>query len=157
MIQISIPPLRERPEDIPYLVDYFLKTTSARFGKKVKGVTPGVLTDLQKRYWPGIVRELEHIIESALNFVGSNEQLTESHLKRVSRHISTSAPKPGNRPAETPSASNIIFSVSNSTPNLAGAIKPPPLNLVKGEDDEVEKSIIAMALQASAGRMAKAA
>ena len=43
VIQISIPPLRERPEDIPYLVDHFLKNISARFGKKVKGVCPGVM------------------------------------------------------------------------------------------------------------------
>lgn len=157
VVQIRIPPLRERPEDIPYLVDHFLKTISARFGKKVKGVCPGVLSALQKRDWPGNVRELEHIIESALNFVGHNEYLTESHLKRVSRHIFTIDSKPASQVTEAPSASEVKFSISNSINSIANVARPSSPDLVKGEDDEVEKGKLLMALRASKGKMAKAA
>ena len=87
VVQVTIPPLRDRPEDIPPLADYFIDKVSARLGKNVNGIGPQVLDSLMKRSWPGNVRELEHAIESALNFVSDGEQLTQRHLKRASRHI----------------------------------------------------------------------
>ena len=63
---ISLPPLRERPEDIPALVHEFLRRSSERLKKDVKTVTPQAMTALVNYGWPGNVRELEHAIERAV-------------------------------------------------------------------------------------------
>jgi two-component system response regulator AtoC len=60
---ISLPPLRERLDDIPLLVEHFLGRFSARFGKNVKGVSTGFMELLTSYSWPGNVRELENILE----------------------------------------------------------------------------------------------
>ncbi len=60
VVRIHLPPLRERAEDIPVLVDYFLQ----KLGKH-KGIAPEALTLLQRHSWPGNVRELENVIERA--------------------------------------------------------------------------------------------
>ncbi len=63
---ISVPPLRERKEDIPLLVHYFVKKYTARSGKSIEQVPAEVLRRLQSYSWPGNVRELENIIERAV-------------------------------------------------------------------------------------------
>jgi DNA-binding NtrC family response regulator len=62
---IEIPPLRERPEDIPGLVDRFLQRCNTLFPKDVKAVAPEVLQAFQAYAWPGNVRELENVLERA--------------------------------------------------------------------------------------------
>ena len=63
MVPIQIPPLRERAEDIPLLVDHFLTAAEARFERGPISVSPQVLDRLQQHPWPGNVRELENTIE----------------------------------------------------------------------------------------------
>ena len=63
VVPISIPPLRERKEEIPYLVDYFIERFAREAGKALSGVTPAALRMLTDFHWPGNVRELENIIE----------------------------------------------------------------------------------------------
>jgi len=65
VIPIVIPPLRERKEDIPLLVDYFVNDYNVRFKKAIKGVTPKALRVLTNYDWPGNVRELKNAIERA--------------------------------------------------------------------------------------------
>jgi two-component system response regulator AtoC len=66
VIPIAIPPLRERKEDIPPLVDHFVRKHAQRAGKRIDGVTPEALAALQAYDWPGNVRELENTIERAV-------------------------------------------------------------------------------------------
>src|SRR5690348_16446157 len=66
VVPISIPPLREHKEDIPYLVDHFIARFARESGKAVSGVTPAAMKLLADFHWPGNVRELENIIERAL-------------------------------------------------------------------------------------------
>ena len=66
VIPIHIPPLRERREDIPVLVDHFVSKHAQRAGKRIDGLQPGVLATLQASDWPGNVRELENTIERAV-------------------------------------------------------------------------------------------
>jgi two-component system response regulator GlrR len=66
VIPIRIPPLRERKEDIPFLVDFFIRKHSERLGKKIDGIAPVAVQMLMQRAWPGNVRELENRLEQAL-------------------------------------------------------------------------------------------
>jgi len=75
VVQIHIPPLRERPEDIPVLADYFLKKYSAFYGKNVSGMTGEALERLLHYDFPGNIRELQNVIERAV-IMEQNEKLT---------------------------------------------------------------------------------
>jgi two-component system, NtrC family, response regulator AtoC len=66
VIPISIPPLRERHEDIPVLVEHFIAKHAQRAGKRIEGIAPGVMQTLQSFDWPGNVRELENTVERAV-------------------------------------------------------------------------------------------
>ena len=63
VVPIFLPTLRDRPEDIPLLVDHFLASATKRLGRETIGATPEVLDRLQDYPWPGNVRELENCIE----------------------------------------------------------------------------------------------
>lgn len=63
---IEVPPLRERREDIPLLVQEFVRRTSVRMDKPVEGLTAAAMSALVAHDWPGNVRELEHAIERAI-------------------------------------------------------------------------------------------
>jgi transcriptional regulator with GAF, ATPase, and Fis domain/ligand-binding sensor domain-containing protein len=71
---ITIPPLRERLEDIPLLIHHFVKKYSAKSGKKIETVSQNVIETLQAYDWPGNVRELENVIERAV-IVSQGKQL----------------------------------------------------------------------------------
>ena len=66
VIPIHIPPLRERREDIPVLVEHFMQKHAQRAGKRIEGLAPGVMQALQASDWPGNVRELENTMERAV-------------------------------------------------------------------------------------------
>ena len=66
VIPIEIPPLRERREDIPPLVEHFVRKHAQRTGRRIERIDEGVLADLQQYDWPGNVRELENTIERAV-------------------------------------------------------------------------------------------
>jgi len=63
---ISIPPLRQRPDDVPLLVDHFVKKFSRKMGRDIKTIPREVMKALQDYDWPGNIRELEHVIERAI-------------------------------------------------------------------------------------------
>ena len=66
VIPIELPPLKDRREDIPLLMEHFLKKFSEQMKKKVKGLTPVAIQKLMLHEWPGNVRELENTIEYAV-------------------------------------------------------------------------------------------
>jgi len=66
VVPINLPPLRDRKEDIPYLVDHFIERFSADTGGRVKGIAPAALEKLRAYHWPGNVRELENIIQRSM-------------------------------------------------------------------------------------------
>ncbi len=65
-VEIQIPPLRERPEDIPLLLEHFLKIFTKKYQKNIKRLNAATLKKLEKYHWPGNVRELQHAIERAV-------------------------------------------------------------------------------------------
>lgn len=72
VVALRVPPLRERKEDIPLLVDYFISVYNKRLGRAVEGVSPQVIDLFMGYSWPGNVRELKYAIEGAMNFVEGN-------------------------------------------------------------------------------------
>ncbi len=71
VVEIELPPLRERLEDVPLLVDRFCHLFNRRFKKQIKGVTNDVMEAFMRYTWPGNVRELEHALERAFIFCQS--------------------------------------------------------------------------------------
>jgi DNA-binding NtrC family response regulator len=72
---IRIPPLRERPEDIPALAKYFVDRFNREFNRKIEGIAPEALRALEKNPWPGNVRELRNAVERAM-ILGQGPELT---------------------------------------------------------------------------------
>src|SRR4029453_17857202 len=70
VIPIALPPLRERREDLPALIEHFVHKHAARTGRRIDRVDEAVLTTLQQYDWPGNVRELENTIERAVVLSG---------------------------------------------------------------------------------------
>jgi transcriptional regulator with PAS, ATPase and Fis domain len=62
-VEIRLPPLRERKEDIPLLVDHFLRVYCRKYNRPLKKVSPPALNALENHSWPGNVRELQHALE----------------------------------------------------------------------------------------------
>ncbi|MBU2629721.1 MAG: sigma 54-interacting transcriptional regulator, partial [Proteobacteria bacterium] len=80
VVFIRIPPLRERLEDLPLLIPYFLLKTGSLLDKKVAAVSSEVMTLFSQYPWPGNVRELEHVIEGGMNLVNRSHRMMTRHL-----------------------------------------------------------------------------
>jgi PAS domain S-box-containing protein len=85
---IKIPPLRERPEDIDVLVPYLLNKICSRIGKYADNISLEASKQLNKYSWPGNIRELENVLERAVNLIGKEGIIEPRHLpERVSGQI----------------------------------------------------------------------
>ncbi|MDI7259899.1 MAG: sigma-54 dependent transcriptional regulator [Thermodesulfobacteriota bacterium] len=91
VVNIKLPPLRERKEDISFLAHFFIEKFNKKYGMKVKGVSQRAMNLLMDFVWSGNVRELENTIESAL-VINSPEVLDIHHLPQ---EISDSKEEPG--------------------------------------------------------------
>jgi nitrogen regulation protein NR(I) len=138
VVRIHLPPLRERAEDIPALVDYFLQ----KIGKR-KGIAPEALAMLQKHTWPGNVRELENVIERAA-VITRGEALMPEDLPAEVRE-----PKPVVVPPEDLDAA-VDAAVR---PLFALARKDAKLKLLPA----MERELIIRALAETAGNQVQAA
>jgi DNA-binding NtrC family response regulator len=85
VVPVHLPPLRERPEDIPHLVSHFVARANSRLDKSVAGFEPTALTALQSYPWPGNIRELENLVERMVLFAPGDaialDQLPETFLR----------------------------------------------------------------------------
>jgi len=83
-VEIAIPPLRERREDIVDLAAHFLERTTSRYGKRVRRFTAAALAALAAHDWPGNVRELEHVVERAIVLAeGDTVDVADLSLRRA--------------------------------------------------------------------------
>ena len=80
VIPITLPPLRERQEDIELLVHYFLHLHTSRLGSVYPGIAPDVVEILRKHRWPGNLRELSNLMEYLVNVVPSGEVIDSTLL-----------------------------------------------------------------------------
>ena len=91
---VELPPLRERKEDIPTLVNYFVKRYAQRAGKKIDSIRKKSLEALQEYSWPGNVRELQNVIERSLIIIDTNEFSVDQNWLS---HEFQSNPRPASR------------------------------------------------------------
>ncbi len=73
VVTLDLPPLRERKEDIPELVAFFVKKYNAEFGKRIRGIEEDALKALRDYAWPGNIRQLESVVERAVLMSGTPE------------------------------------------------------------------------------------
>ncbi|SDI41497.1 sigma-54 interaction domain-containing protein [Alteribacillus bidgolensis] len=82
VVSLFIPPLRDRKDDMKELVDFFMNSYNELFQLNVKEISDGVQRFFQEYHWPGNVREVEHVIEGAMNLITDEEKIEEKHLPR---------------------------------------------------------------------------
>jgi DNA-binding NtrC family response regulator len=150
VIPVSIPPLRDRPDDIPLLASRFAMRTAAEMGKDIKGFDPETIRMLQAYGWPGNVRELQHAVERAV--ILSPETVLQPHAFDGQRFGLThrwSGPTPI-RPMLA------IGAAGNGGPPMQlvpeGAVVLTSLDVT-----EAETKLIARALEVSGGNRTRAA
>jgi PAS domain S-box-containing protein len=90
VVRLTVPPLRERREDIPHLVEHFITRFNARRGKHIEGVTPAVMEFFMRHDFPGNVRELENLIEYA--FVLCHQR--RIHMRHLPEEYQPTEPPP---------------------------------------------------------------
>ncbi|RQV95676.1 sigma-54-dependent Fis family transcriptional regulator, partial [bacterium] len=86
-VEIEIPPLRERPEDIPLLADHFLKIYARKYNKKINKLSSQVIKKFNSYPWPGNVREFQHVLERAV--IMSDSQNLDENSFHLSAHGSS--------------------------------------------------------------------
>ncbi len=110
VVNITLPNLSQRREDIPLLCQHFIVKYNRRFGLDIQGVNPQVMDVFQTYSWPGNVRELEHVIEGAMNILGEEEHYIElRHLPaNMIRNSSEQRPVAGLEDCTLPEALSLV-------------------------------------------------
>jgi len=123
VVEIMLPPLRERKEDISLLIDFFLKKFSEKMGKEITGLSEQVTDKLLNYPWPGNVRELEHVIERAIvlcneNTISTNQLAPDilSHKEETEKISFITKKTEETIPDERPLVST--FETTNETPEV---------------------------------------
>lgn len=151
VIQIDMPPLRERGDDVLILTEHYIKTFSERLRlrKKMRGLMPEVAAAFRRYAWPGNVRELRNAIERAL-ILEDSDMITLTYLPRDLVEGTTPAPS-----VMITASSGSEASVSDASPHVLDAgIALPPAGLSL---DEVETSLVRQAIERSNGNQTRAA
>ena len=139
VVPIMLPPLRERTEDIPLLVEHFREKFNSRLGKDVKRFTEGAMNALMAYAWPGNIRELENIVERTVLF-SDVEEIDEGDLppEIVARGGVAEQPASGLRAPE----------------DIGDASMK---DIVRAATAELEKELIQRALEETSGNVTHAA
>jgi two-component system response regulator PilR (NtrC family) len=139
VINVHLPPLRERPEDIPLLAEHFVTKFAKQMGKSVDGISGDAMAVLRRYQWPGNIRELENAIERAIALERASIVMPES-LSVIGSKMSAEA---------------------TAVPQAAAAGEPPT-RLGSGFDleqhvQDIEREYIAEALRRAGGVKVRAA
>ncbi len=110
VVNITLPNLSQRREDIPLLCQHFIIKYNRRFGLDIQGVSSQVMDVFQAYSWPGNVRELEHVIEGSMNIMGEEEHYIElRHLPAsLVHHSSDQRPVAGLEDCTLPEALSLV-------------------------------------------------
>ena len=101
MVEIQVPSLAERKEDLPLLIRHFVDRFAREYGKPLRGVTPRARLVLERHSWPGNVRELENALGHA-SMMAEGDEIDVGDLPAGLFESEQAAPNGSNRPAESP-------------------------------------------------------
>src|SRR5579871_2871122 len=118
VIPLTLPPLRDRPEDIPLLVEHFVKQLSTRQGKVIDVIPPEVMHLLKVQTWPGNIRELQNLIERAVVF--SPGSVLRPHLADLTCVTTSSTTTNTAQTLETASRGHILAVLEQSNWTIGG-------------------------------------
>ncbi len=150
-IKIHIEPLRNRPEDIPYLIDHYVKTYTAQFdGKRLLTPSQKAIDKLTAYHWPGNVRELQNVLKRMMILGNGEDSLDDMLMGPPARPRAAGLPPSASQP---PLPMDFLgFDIS----------KPPDLSslslkkIKKKAMDQVEKEVIAYVLEKTGWNRSKA-
>lgn len=91
VVFLKIPSLKERLDDLELLIQHFIKKHNKLLGKRIRSISPLVKQQLKQYEWPGNIRELEHVIEGAMNIIEAGNVIEPEHLKDHLSNISNQA------------------------------------------------------------------
>ncbi|MFK4763747.1 sigma-54-dependent transcriptional regulator [Desulfobaculum sp. SPO524] len=158
VLEIRIPPLRERMDDMPLLVAHLLEKLGRKNRKQMREVSPRFLEVLSHYAWPGNVRELENALERAL-VLSRTDSLREEDLPPQVRAGGTpegmqpvAAPSPATRGVVSTAAMDAAQPAARSADDASGLGRPGPTSL-----DDAEKQALVEALEAHGGHRQKTA
>ena len=147
VVPIALPPLRERKDDIPLLVDHFITKYNARLAKSLSGLTDEAMQCLMAYAWPGNIRELENVMERGVLFA-EGDRLGVDELPAALRR-----PAGESSPPET-GATPRTRALATVTPNApVGPLK----EIIRQHTESLERDLICRALEATGGNVTKAA
>jgi two-component system response regulator PilR (NtrC family) len=143
VIQMRLPPLRDRREDIPLLAEHFLSKYSDRMDKPVHSISNEAIALLQAYGWPGNVRELENVIERAVALERSPTVLPESLPAQIRAGLGQTVAEPG--------ASSMMSLDIPPLPDLGEGFD------LEARGEDLYRHYIALALERAGGVQVKAA
>jgi DNA-binding NtrC family response regulator len=169
VVPIKTPPLRERTDDIPKLVQFFLQRIEEQMGVRVAGVAPETINVLQRYHWPGNVRELSNVVERAAILSRGGLVLPEAVLGHI--QVDGFSARPVASPSFAAPAAAVSSGPVGGTPYIGGgapaavsaapasapAASGDPLSTAPFSLDELERLAIERALQATGGNRTRAA
>jgi DNA-binding NtrC family response regulator len=170
VVPIHLPPLRERREDIPLLVNHFIARFNERLKKQVTAVEPEAIERLVSHHWPGNIRELENVIERTVLFCESplirladlpgelggtpNQALSPPAAASLEERGLTTSTSSANLPVQ--SSTTVTPQATTSVPPVGeevGSLK----EAVRAETERVERELIQRALDETGGNVTQAA
>jgi DNA-binding NtrC family response regulator len=151
VIPLSIPPLRDRPGDIPHLCARFMTRVAAEMGKDVQSIAPETMAMLQQYDWPGNVRELQHAIERAV-ILSADPVLKPDSFDGQRFGLSHSSSGPAPRRTLPTAAALMDGEGGRSDPVPADAVVLTSLDV-----GAAEQALIVRALEVSGGNRTAAA
>jgi len=172
VVPIHLPPLRERREDIPLLVDHFITRFNERLKKQVLAVEPDAIDRLISHNWPGNIRELENVIERTILFCEGPQirladlpgELGGTPNQALSPPASAALDERGSSATSSPSLP--AQGSTSAPPQVSAAVTSvPPVGeevgslkeAVRAETERVERELIQRALDETGGNVTQAA
>ena len=153
VVHIALPPLRERRDDLPLLVERFIEKFNTRLAKDVSGLSDEAFARLMAYAWPGNIRELENVIERAVLFAEGTE-VTEDELPNVLRDLDLGVPA-------TREPSRVTRNSAALPPARPSGVPTEPVGplkeIVRRHTYSLERDLIGRALRETGGNVTKAA
>jgi DNA-binding NtrC family response regulator len=156
VVPIHIPPLRERREDIPLLVDHFIAKFNERLRKQIEGIDLEAIEHLTAHPWPGNIRELENLMERTVLFCEGPQIHVSDLPPEISHLVPVSLPQA--QPAQAPAAGSAPSEESGRSAAVAPDLVGSSLKeAVRAQTERVERELIQRALDETGGNVTQAA